>query len=71
MELVDNERILEAFSFMEGAGKSLLSRSGIWQASLGVLKHNLFFGNYFKANRKEQVYHNCIIHILTYWFLMA
>lgn len=73
MELVDNERILEAFSFMEGAGKSLLSRSGIWQASLGVLKHNLFFGNYFKATGGTGLsqLHNTHIDLLVSYGLIA
>lgn len=73
MNFVNNDKILELFSFMEGDGKSLLSRKNIWQTALEILKNHLWFGNYYKATGGTGLsqLHNTHIDLLVSYGLIA
>lgn len=73
MELVNNTKFLSFFSFMEGEGKSLLSRNKIWQSSLEILKNHLLFGDYFKATEGTGLsqLHNTHIDLLVSYGIIA
>ncbi len=49
LELVNNPVVMEKLDFLVSTGKSLTSRVGIWKRALGIIKDNLFFGNYYRA----------------------
>ena len=73
MGFVNNDKILAFFSFMEGEGKSLLSRKYIWGAALEILEENLLFGNYYKATGGTGLsqLHNTHIDLLVSYGLIA